>query len=1040
MRIADYSIGHGPTVIMFMLTAAVFGVIALIDIPQERVPDIGSPEILIVTQYLGVGPRDVEQQVTKPIENAVASVSGITKITSDSVDSYSLINLQFAWNVNVDLKLPTLREKVNSIMSDLPSELSGPPDFYTFSAADFPILTYVARSGAEPATLRAYVVDHVVPYLERVSGVARVAVGGVPDRQLRVELDLRKLAGCEISPIDVLRLLEANNVNIPAGSVTFRGSMLNVRSVGELASLDDVRNVVVGTEKGKVIRIRDVATVGFAPAKRDIYALYNGKDSLVIDITKQRGTDTIKIIREVKSAAAAIERQAQGAVSLIPVTDESVDIHRSVRSVASSALYGAILAVLILLLVLHNVRSTLIIAVSIPLSVVVAIAGLYGAGRSLNLVTLGGLTVAIGMVVDNSIVVLENSYKHLERGKDPASAASRGTSEVVGAVIASTTTSLAVFVPILFVQGFVGVILKDISFAVIFALAASLLVAVFVVPYLFSRIVKGSGGGQVAGRAAGLRRPRRGGSSLFAAFASASDAALRVIEEAYRRGLRFSLANPGVVIAAALLLLALSVGAVRVLGAQFLPDTDTGQIVMAIQTAPGSTLEQTRLKVLTIEQLIRRMAPEIANAIFYVGESNVVGIGNSATETRGVINLVPSTERRRSVFEIMELLQRRIPANVSDVKVTVQNGGIASNVAAAVGSSGLQIEVSGADFDNDRRAAEAIQGILEAQPDVSAVDMNVDFQKQDLVARYDHRYMASLGVLPADASLASRIILSGMDAGSYRSGGTEYTLYLTSSAADSPISSNLLNQMSIRTQAGSFVNFTAFTSLETEPSYSDIPHLDKIRSIRVTAYLIAADSGSLQARVIPQIERLALPADVSWRITGQVEQMQESFGSLAFALVIAVFLVYVVMVVQFQRFVQPLIIMGSIPFIFVGAIGSLLAFGSSLSIISFLGLITLAGTVVNNAIVLVDYMNMLRREYGLSVIDAVLDGGKLRLRPILMTTLTTILGVVPLALALSEGSSLNASLGQVIGGGLLTSTLITLFLVPTLYYLLERKR
>jgi HAE1 family hydrophobic/amphiphilic exporter-1 len=1018
MRIADYSINHGPTVIVAIAAAVVFGVIALTSIPQERTPDVAKPSILIVTQYPGVGPKDIEREITKPLEDVVSTVSGVSRITSDSRDSFSIITLEFSWNENVDSKFSSLREKVNTVMSQLPSGITGPPEFFSFTAADLPVLTYIVRSKANILSVHRYLTDQVVPFFQRVSGVASVSVKGVPDQELQVKLSLRSLANRHISPVDVLHTLQANNVTIPAGSVQFHGSNLNVRSVGEFSSLEQVRNMVVGVQDGTTVRLRDIATVQISEKRRSLYTVADGKDALVVDITKQRGTDTIRIIDQVKQAARQIEKREQGQINFYPITDQSVDIHRSVQSVANSALLGAVLAIIILFVVLHNIRSTVVVAISIPLSVVLAIVGLYQAGRTLNLVTLGGLTVAIGMVVDNSIVVLENSYKHLERGTDPVAAASRGTTEVVGAVIASTATSLAVFVPILFVQGFVGIILSDVALAVIFALTASLIVAVFVVPFLFSRIV---------------HLPSR-----RLSIARLSEGAFTGLENAYSRALTWCLDNSPFVLGTAVIVLIMSVGALNFLGAQFLPDTDTSQIVMRIDTPPGYTLDQTKKKILAVDTLTRKLVPEIESTLFYVGESNLAGIGNSNSTTRAVIALVPANRRHRSVFQIIALLRRELPASIPDIRLSVQNGGIASTVAAAIGSSGLQMDISGSNFEHVRKAAEQIKAILAEDSNVSSVELNVQFDRQDLVEEFNKTIMSQLGVLPSEATLTSRIILNGVNAGTFRKDNNDYTINLESDIAGGRISSNLLNEMAVKSQSGAFVNFSAFTSLHTEPSYSDIPHLEKLKSIQVTANLIKPDVRGTTARVVAKIDKLTIPVDVRWQISGQAEQMRSSFASLGAALAIAVFLVYIVMVIQFQKFAQPLIIMGSIPFIFIGAVASLLAFGSTLSIIAFLGLITLAGTVVNNAIVLVDYMNMLRRDYQMSLREAVLDGGRLRLRPILMTTFTTILGVIPMALALGEGSSLNAPLGQVIGGGLLTSTLITLFLIPTLYYLLER--
>jgi len=1032
MKIADYSISHGATVIMAIAAALVFGILALFSIPQEQLPDIATPRILIVTQYPGVGPKDIEQQITKPIEDAVSSLSGVTKLTSHSLDSYSMIELEFDWSTNLDLELPTLREKVDAMLSQLPSGITGPPEFLTLSANDLPILTYVVHSSRDLDLTRYFLSDHVLPFFQRIPGVASATIQGVPKQQLRVTLDLRELSNRDISPIDVLRALEANNVTLPAGSVTFHGNDLNVRSVGAFSSFEDVRDMTVGVHNATFVRLRDIATVQIGEERREAFAVANGTDSLIIDITKQRGADTIQIINQIKRAAQQIEKQEGGNLTFTATTDGSVDIHRSVQSVADSALQGAILVILILFLILHNGRSAIVVAISIPLSIILAIAGLYIAGQTLNIVTLAGITVAIGMVVDDSIVVLENSYKHLERGSDPTSATSRGTTEVVGAVIASTTTALAVFVPILFVGGFVGIILRDIALAVIFAIVASFLMAVFVVPYLFSRIV----------RLPAKTSPGRTETPLHRAFAVMADVSTRAfsrLERAYGQALKWSLSNWPFIVAFALIVLVMSFGALKLVGTQFVPDTDTGQIVLNIDTPDGYTLEQTKEKVLSIDRLIKRIVPEVDMRMFYVGQSDSLGIGKSNNEVYGVISLVPINQRHRSVFQIINLLQREIPQAVPDVKATIQNGGIDYNTAQALGGSGFQINVSGSDFDHVRGAAQSVQAILDADPDVSAVDLNVRFDRNDLVEQYNQNYMAETGVISYDAALTSRIILNGMDAGTYRTPEQDYSVFLTSGVADRRITSSLLNEMSVKSQSGGFVGFSAFTTLKTEPSYSEIPHVEKLKTITVTAYLRNADVQALRQRATAKIDALALPADVTWEITGQTQQMERSFASLGMVLAIAVFLVYLVMVIQFQRFAQPLIIMGSIPFILIGAIASLVAFGSTLSIISFLGLITLAGTVAKNAIVLVDYMNMLRRDYKLGLKEAVLEGGRLRLRPIVMTTLATVLAVIPMAFAIGEGTSLTSSLGQVIGGGLITSTLITLFLIPTLYYLLERR-
>ncbi|MFP4383285.1 MAG: efflux RND transporter permease subunit [Spirochaetia bacterium] len=1025
MKIADYSIKHPAVIIILLISVLLFGAISLRSLKQDLLSEVSLPTVVVFTTYPGVGPMDMEREITNVLEKEIATMPGIEAMSSNSTDSASIISLEFEWGTDIDTKMGELREKINNVTAELPDGIQGPPTILKVNTDLLPIMTVVVESELDAEVLTRYVDEQIIPAVSRVDGVAAVNRQGGVEHIVSLELDTAQLEARNLSILAVYELLSYYNLTVPSGTVTFRGKEMKLRTGGDFDSLDQIRNLVIGHTEGTYIRLKDVAEVTIQPRDRNVYALSGSTESIILDIMKQQKADTNVIVAEVERILAGFSREQQGAVFFKPVVDQSEDIKNAINSVRDAAVTGGFLAVFILLIFLHNIRTTIIIAVSIPLSVMVAFIALNLNGQSLNIMTLGGMTVGIGMIVDSSIVVLENIFRHFKHTGDRNLSASRGTGEVGSAIVASTATTLSVFIPLLFVQGFAGVILRDVAYTIVYALLASLLVAVVVVPFLTSRLLK--------------ENEKRKNNRFFRFFTRRIEGFIDSLTEAYKRGLAGAIRNRWFVLIFAGSVLIVSVLAFSFVGFEFVPETDMNELQIDVETPQGFSLEQTRNKILEIDRIIQEKVPELDEVIYYVGQGDSFGFGKSVTSMFGRIRLISSKKRERDVFEIRDVLRKEIMSRVPDVDFTISNGGLGALASVATGGQGFKVEIYGTDFDDVARSAEQTAEIIRQDPNVTKTEMNIRFDREELVADLALDYMGTLGITPYEAGVISRIIFNGMEAGTFRDGGRSYDIILKSDLTGTSITPDVLNRLSVRSSRGAVISFAAFTELETVPSVSGIHHENKMKSIIVTGLLRNTNVRDTSSRVTGKLKAADFPAGIRWDVVGTTAEMAESFRVLFYALLVSVFLVYAVMVIQFEKFVQPLIIMAAVPFTVIGVVAGLLLFGSTLSIVSFLGVIALAGIVVNNAIVMVDYINLLRRRDNLSLTEALLEGGSSRLRPILMTTLTTVLGILPMAFGMGEGSQMYAPLGQAIAGGLVTSTLITLFLVPVLYHILESR-
>lgn len=1018
MILSDYAVRHPAVITILLVVLLVAGVLAFSALNREMVPPTGLPQANVITRWPGASAREVEEAITRRLENRLSNLSDLSTMTSTSRDSYSVIQLEFRDGVDIYGRLPEIRELLNVVEPDLPGEISGSPEILVYEANSLlPIFSIQVESSMNPVALTEYLDDELAPRMARVPGVAQILIRGAAHEEARVMVDLERLAARDITPLEVLYLLSVGNVNFPAGQVEYVGQELALTAEGAFTDLQDIRSLVVGNHEGALVRLGDVATVERRIADREIRIRSNQRDVMVVDVFKRDDGNTLRIVDAVEGILADMDSEHPGAISWHIVADQREMTQQSIATVIGSAVAGIVLATAVILLFLRNGRATAIIAVSIPLSMLFALAAMFAGGQTINLLTLSGITVAVGMIVDASIVSLENVWRHRATGSDAPRAAREGTGEVAPAILASTLTSVGVFAPLIFLTGVIGIIMRDLSLTIVYSLAAAAVVAVVVVPFLASLLLPGG---------APVRHGR-------------VDRLFSRVERGYRALLSHALANKPFVLFTATVILVISVLFLTVLPVSFLPATDTGEFEIHLETPRTFSLDRTVEVVDAIDQIVRREVPEVEAMVFYGGSTNAMAITGTPNRAFGRVRLVPTAERRRTVQEIIPAVQRVLDAHVPHGEITVLNGGFDALLGLATGGQGYQLEIYGTRLEDVAAVAETVRDYLSRDPDVRRAETTIRLDGETLFVALSRDDMGGLGINARDAGTTLRIIFNGVEAGSFSREDDRIPIRVVSPLADEPFDGDAVQRVSLRNAAGRPVSFAAFSEVESRPTISMITKRDRAISATVRGYLVSEDQSGVAQRTEAAINSLDLPPGVRWQRAGTSELIVTSMRQLGAALALAVFLVYVVMVIQFERFMQPLVIMAAVPFCLIGVVMGLLIFRSTLSIIAMLGLITLGGIVVNNAIVMVDRVNALRKGSDLSVRDALVAGAGDRLRPVLMTTLTTILAVLPMALAAGDGSEVYAPLGQAIFGGLLTSTAITLFVVPVLYDLLETR-
>jgi hydrophobic/amphiphilic exporter-1 (mainly G- bacteria), HAE1 family len=1029
MSIPRIAIHRPVTMFMICCVVVLLGTVSLFRLPVDLMPDVSLPSLTVRVSYSGVGPLEMEELVTRPIEQAVSAVAGLDQINSTSSEGQSTVRMSFAWGTNLNAAADDVRSRLDRIRGRLPAD-ADPPILFKFDSTQFPIIFIGVDGDYDPVTLREVAERDLSPRLERVPGVAAVNIMGGLRRQIRVELSREKINALDL-PVDrVVTLLRTENQNVPLGEIDEGDMTYLLRSPGQFENLEQIRNLVVLTRGGVPVYLRDIAEVRDTTEDLRQVVRINGRPGVRMSITKQSGENTIAVSHLIKNEMERINRQVPG-VRMSVLNDTAVFIEQSIASVRDMVMFGSVLVIGVIFLFLRNIRSTLIICTAIPISIIGTFALLYFAGFTLNIMTFGGLALGVGMIVDASIVVLENTYRHMEMGKDRMTAAIEGSEEVWSAILAAILTTIAVFVPLFFLTGVSSILFKQLSIVVIFSLAMSLFVAVTLVPVLCSRLLR-------------LPPPvdqRRG---VSARIYSWSERGLNNLDAGYHGLLHRALNHRTWVLGAGVAVFVVSLLLLPRIGLELMPQTDEGEVTINAELGVGTRIEVTDAVMQRLERMIQELVPEAEMTITQVGGGGFMGSG--ATH-RGSINvkLARRAERSRSNEEIAQALRRQL-SGLPGVLVRARPSGGNWQLNRILGGGGggdarLALEILGHDLDDARRLALDARTLMENTPGIADVQIGREEGRPELAIRVDRPKAALLGLSVSQVANTIRTNVAGTQAAYFHERGYEYPIVVRLREEDRERVSDV-GEVLISTPQGQVLQAKNVLSVDPHAGPVQIERKNQQRITRVNAEVEATLSQAVSA-VQARLPELNIPSDFAVGFGAEVEEQVKAFQQLLVLLLLALVLVYAVMASQFESLRDPFVIMFSVPLASIGVVLILLLTGTALSVQGYIGVIMLTGIVVANAILLVDYTNTLRRRDGLPVRVAVENAGRARLRPILMTTLTTILGLTPMSLGFGEGGELQAPLARVVIGGLTTSMLITLLFIPALYSLFEegwRKR
>ncbi len=1034
MNFVDIIVRKPVTMLVIFLVAAGVGIFTAGNIPIDLFPEVEFPVLAVITSYDGAGPREIEENVTRRVEGALANVSGIDTISSTSSEGSSVVILELYWDIDLAEATNDVRDQLELVRDVLP-ENAEDPRIFKFDPSALPILDVALRGDRSPEELRALAEELVQSRLERLEGVGEAALRGGRDEVVRVDLIQTRLAAFGITVGDVARRIGVQSRDTGGGTIEEGSRLLYVRTTGQYESIDDVANTVVAyvprsstlasENRGlRPVRLSEIAEVyrGYEEPSRIVYV--NGEPGVYLAIRKESGTNTVEVGDLVKAEIDRINPSLPGDVTLEVVSDDTTLVRSSLEQVTGSLLTGAFFAVLVLLFFLRNMRTTFIIAISIPLSLVITLLAMYFGGVTLNLLTMSGLILGLGMIVDSSIVILEHIYNHRLSGMSPADAARVGTKEMITAITASALTTISVFLPILLFRRqleFFGVFFGNIAFTVVVAIVASLAVAILLVPVLASTYLP-------------LRLPSQRFRHLR--FLKPVDDGLgrffSRLENGYARALDTVLSYRGATITVALALLIVSLSLFPRVGLIFSPPSAEDQIDVFLTLREGTRLTTTEAVMLEMEEIVRKEVEGIDNLLLNVGSGGRFSAGGT---NQGQITVTfPALGDRPSDPRDVETVLRRESDRFPGVEIRFsQNQG-----QGLSGGSPIDVVVESEDYDTAVDVAYSVQRlIVERFPEITEPEVSAEAALPELQLVIDRDRAYDFGFTVSEIGAEVRANIDGTTAGFFRSGGDEMPIRAALRPEDREDTPDL-ESIFLRSSTGDVVPVSNFASYVRGTGPVTIERENEQRTVHVTAGLAP---GTEAAAIEPVLEAalrdsIPVPEGTTVRFSGEVSAIQETGTQFLLVLAVAVGLVFAVMASQFESFKAPFIIFFTIPMMGIGVLWLYFLLGEPLSMFSLVGLVMLAGIVVNNGIVLVDYTNLLRAR-GVEVRQACIDAGRSRLRPVLMTTFTTILGMVPLAFFPGEGASITQPVGMTIVGGLLSSTAVTLFLVPVLYSLIE---
>ena len=1012
MNLSKFTVKRPVFTTMAILIVVFLGFISFGDLGLDLLPDLEFPIVAVITEYEGAAPEEIETMVTRPIEDTVGTVDGLEGISSVSSSDQSMVMAEFSFGTDMDFAMLDVREQIDLVRDMLPDDAAD-PIVVSFDPEMLPMVTLGISGEMGILEMTEWANDMVVPRLERLEGVATVDVTGGLEREIQVDVDQDKLHAYGLTLDNLVERIQTENIRMPGGNVRDGRIEMLTRTTGEFQSVDDIRELRLN-ESG--LMLSEVAEVVDGESDTNQYTRINGVEGIGLTIQRESGANTVIVSQRIRSEIEAIQSELDGDINLNYVYDEAEFILEAIGDLGMNAALGALMAVLVLFIFLRSFKTTIIIGLAIPISVVATFVLMYFADLTFNLMTLGGIALGIGMLVDNAIVVIENIYRMRQEGSGAMLAATEGSGEVASAIIASTLTTAAVFLPIVYIEGIASELFSELAMTVAFALVASLLVALSLIPMLASRLLNGS----VTKKfdfgfidTLGTKIKELYGSIIAAALNHRLTTVIVV----------------AVIFGASLLML-------PQLGAEFIPPMDEGEIMVEIELPPGMMLAETRGVALDIEELVSEI-PEVETVYTTVGsgggQAAMIGLGGGGTNEANLeVSLVSSTERDKSTTEIINEIQdltSGIPrAEISVVDMAADFGGMGGGSPVSVRIQGPELDILEELSDEIAEMVTGIQGTMN-------VETSFDEGRPEVVVRIDQAKSSELGVPAAMIATTVNTGLDGTVPSLYRSGGSEYDIRvrLAENGRESLVD---LRQLRIATPEAGMVELQELADIEIVEGPVQINRENQERTATVSSDLDGRDLGGVADDIEAELAGFSMPDGYRVDITGEAEEMEEAFGDLTYAFILAVVLIYMIMAAQFESLIHPFAIMFSVPLAVIGAIGGLFITGHRLSVVAFIGAIMLVGIVVNNAIVFVDYVNILRRD-GQNRRDALINAGMIRLRPIAMTALTTMLAMLPMAMGLGEGAEVQAPMAVVVVGGLLSSTFLTLIFLPVIYSLLD---
>ena len=1033
MNLAKFALRNPITVLMAVLMVVILGAVSFSKMPVDMFPEITFPSITVATFYKGANPRDIERMVTYPVEKAVSTVNGVKYVSSISRQGASLVTINFNWGTNLDSAQSDVLQAVNLVRSDLPKEVEN-PIIRKFDISQISVVFIALMGGGlNEGQLYDLAYNTVEPEIEHVTNVASARVVGGKIREIYVHFDRERLQAFGLSPDNVIQAVQQANLIMPTGGIKAGPYDYRLFTETQFNLVKPIEDIVVSNVQKRPVYIRDIGEVKDGYQDQTNLIRVNGQPAVALAVQKTSGTNTIQVVDDVRKALPRIQKMLPPGVVMMELFDQSVYIRNSIKSLQHEAVIGAILAILVILLFLRNVRSTLIVSLSIPISIVCAFILLYFNNLTLNTFTLGGLALGVGRLVDDAIVVLENIYRHRSAGESPDEASIKGSGEVGLAVLASTITTIVVFLPVVFITGIARLLFTPLALTVAFSLIASYFVSLTVIPVLSRRYLHPEVEELLPSSPSAFDRLKWRLKELF-----------ERIDAAYQSTLNWALARRKTVVIGVVAAFLGSLPLYFFIGSEFFPAMDESQFRFIVQLPVGTRLEESARIAAQMEEIVQQTIGRETTAV-QVNFGVPAGLSAIWSQNTGPhmgwirVRLVDPGSRKLSADALMDKLRPRLLQSFPGVRIFFTSGGIVRMLISFGYDNPIDIEILGYDFAAAQKLADQVAAIVRQTH--GAKDVRVsrepDYPQQNIVI--DRERAALLGLSTAQIAKSIQAFINGIQASIFSDPQTGNQYYITVQAREADRTSvSDLSQIFLYNAQGRPISLDNMATISRGVGPIQIERKYQQRIIHVTANTFGRDLGGVAAEIQEKLDKIQLPPNFKIKLSGAVESQRESFISLLGALILAVILVYMVLASQFKSLIDPFIIMFSVPLGLIGVVWALFLTETNLSVTSFMGVIMMAGIVVSNGILLIDYTNRLRGR-GMGMREALVLGGRTRLRPILMTTLCTILGLIPMAVGLGEGSESNAPMAIAVIGGLTVSTLLTLLFIPTLYAIFETR-